>query len=80
MNFGKYHNLEIIEMLAEARKTKNPYKYNEIMNDIESKIIEDSPWIFLSTICTSYAHGNNVKGLKVHPLNVVKFNDIWIEE
>ncbi|WBW99117.1 ABC transporter substrate-binding protein [Oceanirhabdus sp. W0125-5] len=80
MNFGKYHNQEIVQMLEQARKTKNPYKYNELMNDIESKIIDDSPWIFLSTICSSYTHGNNIKGLKVHPLNVVKFNDIWIED
>ncbi|MCM1988638.1 ABC transporter substrate-binding protein [Oceanirhabdus seepicola] len=80
MNFGNYHNQEIVEMLENARKTKNPYKYNEIMNDIESKIIDDSPWIFLSTICTSYACKNNIKGLKVHPLNIIKFDDIWIEE
>ena len=79
MNFGKYHNPKIIEMLEEARKIKNPYKYNEIMNDIESNIIDDSPWIFLSTLCTSYACNNNIKGLKVHPLNIIKFDDIWIE-
>jgi len=80
MNYGKYHNQEILEMLERARKTKNPYKYNELMNDIESKIIDDAPWIFLSTICSSYAIKNNIKGLKVHPLEIVEFNDIWIEE
>ncbi|MCM1988637.1 ABC transporter substrate-binding protein [Oceanirhabdus seepicola] len=80
MNYGKYHNQQILEMLEEARKTKNPYKYNELMNDIESRIIDDAPWIFLSTICSSYAIKKNIKGLKVHPLEIVEFNDIWIEE
>lgn len=79
MNYSKYHNGEIVEMLEEARKTKNPYKYHEIMNEVESIIVNEAPWVFLSTICTSYAHQNNIKGLKVHPLNIIKYEDIWIE-
>lgn len=79
-NKNKYNNPELMLMLEEAKKTKNPYKYKELICSIQDKIVEDSPWIFISNICTSYSYGKNVKGLRVHPSNMVRLSDVWKEE
>lgn len=78
-NRSRYSNPELMELLTESKKTKNPYKYKEILCKLENKILEDSPWVFLSNICVSYAYKSNLKGLRVHPLNIIKFADLWKE-
>lgn len=78
-NRSKYSNEQVMELLNKAKKTKNPYKYKEILFDIDRAMEEDAPWVSLSNICSTYTFGKNVKGLKVHPLNIVKTIDIWKE-
>lgn len=78
-NRSKYNNPELMELLEEARKTRNPYKYRELLCEIEDLIIEDAAWAPLSNICVSYAYKDNIKGLRVHPLNIIKFADMWKE-
>jgi ABC-type transport system substrate-binding protein len=78
-NRSRYNNPELMELLDEAKKTKNPYRYRELLYKIESTIVEDAAWVPLSNICVSYSYSNNVKGLKVHPLNMINFADIWKE-
>lgn len=78
-NRCKYNNPELMPILDEAKKTKNPYKYKELLCKLEDIMIEDASWILLSNICVSYSYRNNVKGLKVHPLNLIKFADVWKE-
>jgi ABC-type transport system substrate-binding protein/methyl-accepting chemotaxis protein len=78
-NRSKYSNEQVMELLNSAKKTKNPYKYKEILYQIDGVVEEDSPWVSLSNICSTYAYSKNIKGLKVHPLNIVKMLDIWRE-
>ena len=66
-----YHNPRLMEMLDTAKKSRNPYKYRELMCNIEKEMVEDAPYIFLSHICVSYACNNKIKGIKVHPLNMI---------
>lgn len=79
LNRNRYDNPEAIELLQKAKQTRNPYIYREQLMELENKIVEDAPWVFLTNICVSYAFKNNVKGVKVHPLNTIKFGDIWKE-
>lgn len=79
LNRNRYDNPEVIELLQKAKQTRNPYIYREQLMELENKIVEDAPWIFLTNICMSYTFKNNVKGVKVHPLSIVKFSDIWKE-
>ncbi|ERI93892.1 methyl-accepting chemotaxis protein signaling domain protein [Clostridiales bacterium oral taxon 876 str. F0540] len=78
-NRSRYNNPKLLELVNEAKKTRNPYKYKEILCKLENMIMEDAAWIPLSNICVSYAYSENVKGLKVHPLNIINFSDIWME-
>ncbi|QGU95621.1 hypothetical protein GOM49_11440 [Clostridium bovifaecis] len=78
-NRGKYNKSSLMKYLNECKKTKNPYKYRDLINNLEKEIIDDSPWILISNICVSYAFQKNVKGLKVHALNQIKLWDIWKE-
>lgn len=78
-NRSKYNNPELMKLLEEAKKTRNPYKYREILCTIENKIMEDAAWVPLSNICVSYTYKDNIKGLRVHPLNIINFTDIWKE-
>ncbi|GLC32067.1 ABC transporter substrate-binding protein [Clostridium omnivorum] len=78
-NRSKYNNPKLMEMLSEAKKTKNPYKYKELLCKLENIMIEDATWVYLSTICTSFACQENVKGLRINPLNLIKYEDMWIE-
>lgn len=78
-NRSKYNNPKLMDMLEEAKKTKNPYKYKELLCKLENMMIEDAAWIYLSTICTSFACQERVKGLRINPLNLIKYDDMWIE-
>lgn len=75
-----YHNSRLMEMLDAAKKSRNPYKYRELMCNIEKEMVEDAPYIFLSHICVSYAHNSKIKGLKVHSLNMINLENIWKED
>lgn len=78
-NRSRYNNPELMELIDLAKKTKNPYKYREYLCKLENTIIEDAAWVPLANICVSYTYGENVKGLKLHPLNIINFPDIWKE-
>lgn len=78
-NRGRYDNPEAIKILDEAKKTRNPYKYREYLCKIENMIMEDAAWIPLSNICVSYTYKDDVKGLRVHPLNKINFDSLWKE-
>ena len=75
-----YHNPRLMEMLDAAKKSKNPYKYRELMCNLEKEMVEDAPYIFLSHICVSYAHNSKIKGIKVHSLNMINLENIWKED
>lgn len=78
-NRGRFHCPEGMKLLDDAKRTKNPYKYRDILCSLEKEVVEEAPMIFLSHICVSYVQGRQVKGLKLHPLNVIKLADIWKE-
>ena len=78
-NRSRLNNPVLLELVEKAKKTKNPYKYREILCKIENIIIEDASWVPISNICTSYTYGENIKGLRVHPLNIINFADVWKE-
>ena len=76
-NRGRYNNPELMKLLEKAKKERNPYIQHEILCSLEKKIIEDAPWVFLSNICTTYVCQDNIKGIKVHPLNILNLSNIW---
>lgn len=79
LNRNRYNNPRLKELLEESKKVKNPYKYKEILSNLENIMLADAPWITLSNICVSYAYSEHMKGLRVHPLNIIKYSDMWKE-
>lgn len=78
-NSGGYYNEELIEQIRELKTIKNPYKFKEKLKHIEDIFMEDCPYIFLAISCFCYAYKENVKGLYMNPLSLIKFQDIWKE-
>lgn len=78
-NRSRYNNPELMVLVEQAKKTRNPYKYRELLCKLENILMEDAAWVPLTTICVSYTFKNDVKGLRVHPLNTITFADIWKE-
>lgn len=78
-NRSRYNNPELMELVEKAKKTRNPYKYRELLCKLENTLMEDAAWVPLANIGVSYTYKNNVKGLRVHPLNIIGFADIWKE-
>ncbi|WP_102401184.1 ABC transporter substrate-binding protein [Haloimpatiens massiliensis] len=78
-NRSRYNNPKLMEMINETKKINNPYKYRAMIEKIEKTIVEDAPYIFLSSICNNYAFGKNVKGLKVTPVSLINLQDVWKE-
>lgn len=76
-NLSKYNNPRLLELLNAAKATRNPYTYNEILYNLDNIIFEDAPYVFLSHISSVYAVAKDVKGLVVHPLNSIKYENIW---
>lgn len=78
-NRSRYNNPELKELVEMAKKARNPYKYREFLCKVDNIIVEDAAWVPLCNICVSYSYRNNIKGLKLHPLNTINFSDIWKE-
>lgn len=76
-NLSKYNNPRLLELLNTAKATKNPYTYNELLYSLDNIITEDAPYVFLSHISSLYAVAKDVKGLVVHPLKSIRFENIW---
>ncbi|MBU5590365.1 hypothetical protein KQI89_01175 [Clostridium sp. MSJ-4] len=78
-NIGGYTNENLIELIEEVKAIKNPYKYREKIAHIEEILKEECPYIFVSVSCNCYATKNNVKGITVTPINLIKLQDVWKE-
>ncbi|WP_392486270.1 ABC transporter substrate-binding protein [Haloimpatiens sp. FM7315] len=75
-NFTHYNNEKVNELLEEAKTILNPEKKFNIYNDIQNMIIEDYPWIFLLHPKMAYISKENLIGIKINPLGIIKYDDI----
>jgi ABC-type transport system substrate-binding protein len=78
-DFTGYNNNDVLEMMNIAKKIINPLKRNKIYEDIQKKIINDSPWLSLYHPQIAVATNAGVLGVRLNPLGIVRFEDIVIE-
>lgn len=78
-NYCKYNNLEVVQMMEEAKNIKNPEKRKEMYCNIQRQIVDDAPWIFLYYLTNNYVIQPQIKGAKMHPIGFYRFDQIWIE-
>ncbi|MBB6214202.1 ABC-type transport system substrate-binding protein [Anaerosolibacter carboniphilus] len=79
-DFTRYHSPEVESLMESAISIKNPIKRQEQYYEIQQKIVEDAPWIFLFHNTNDYVFKPHVKGVKIHPLGFYKLNNMWIDE
>jgi ABC-type transport system substrate-binding protein len=78
-DFSGYNNEDVLEMMNVAKEIINPLKRTKVYEDIQKKIIHDSPWIFLYHPQVAVATNPGVLGARLNPLGIVRFEDIIIE-
>ena len=78
-DFTGYNNEEVLEMMNAAKEIINPLKRIKMYEDIQKKIVNESPWISLYHPQVAVATNAGVLGARLNPLGIVRFEDIVIE-
>ena len=66
-------------MMNSAKEILNPHKRIKLYEEIQNKIVNHSPWIFLYHPQVAVATNAGVLGARLNPLGIVRFEDIVIE-
>jgi oligopeptide transport system substrate-binding protein len=73
-----YYSDHIVDtMIENARSERSSQKRKVIYQNIEEKIVDDAPWVFLSHAVDSYAVNKKIGGFKVDPFGINKFRYFW---
>ena len=72
-----YSNHTVDTMIESARSERSSQKRKVIYQDIEKKVVEDAPWVFLSHAVDTYAVSKKIGGFKVDPFGINKFRYLW---
>jgi ABC-type transport system substrate-binding protein/methyl-accepting chemotaxis protein len=76
-NSSWYANPEVDSSIEAARSERNSKKRCTIYRDVETIIVKDAPWIFLSHGVDTYAVKSNIEGFRVDPFGIVRFRYLW---
>jgi len=77
-NFSKYGNTLVSEKLELARGTVHPEKRMELYREIEKIIFDDAPFIFLYYPQVSIAYRQDMNGINITPLGLLKYEDLLL--
>lgn len=78
-NFCGYNNVEVLNLMNEAKKIINPTKRVELYKKIQNIILEDTPWILLYHPQTVFTYNKRAKNIKINTLNRMRYEDILID-
>lgn len=79
-NFSGYINDMVTQNMNKAKEIINPEKRTELYKDIQKEIVDDAPWIFLYHPQSGVAYRNNVAGIRLSQLGLLKYEDIILED
>lgn len=79
-NFTRYDNSEVTTMMNEAKGIINPVKRVNMYKDIQNKVVNDIPWIFLYHPQMGHICREGVIGTKQSPLGLMRYEDIIMEK
>ena len=74
-----YKNEKVDQLLESARGTANPEVRRRLYKEAMTLIVDDAPWIFLYSEVQVTGVRANVRGMMVHPKEVVISKEAWIE-
>ncbi len=66
-NTPRYKNPEVDKLLDEAVRESDPKKRLALYSDIQKKILDDAPWIFVNSVLQVRAIRKEVKGYALNP-------------
>ncbi len=78
-DFTGYSNEDVLVMMNTAKEIINPLKRIKLYEDIQKKIVHESPWIFLHHPQVAVATNPGVLGARLNPLGILRLEDIVIE-
>lgn len=79
-NFTRYDNSEVTQMMNDAKGIINPVKRMDIYKDIQRKVVNDIPWIFLYHPQMGHIAREGIIGTKQSPLGLMRYEDIIMEK
>lgn len=79
-NFGHYNNPAVNNLMKEGVMTSNPAKRENIYVELQKKIMEDLPNVWLYSDNVSVAYHPYVKGFKLDPLWTKKLYPVSVEK
>ena len=66
-NTSHYRNADVDRLLAEAARTVDHDKRVALYNDIQRRIVDDAPWIFINSVLQVRAVRKEVQGYQLNP-------------
>ena len=66
-NTAHYSNAEVDKLLAEAARTVDHDRRVALYDDIQKRIVDDAPWIFINSVLQARAVRKEVKGYQLNP-------------
>jgi peptide/nickel transport system substrate-binding protein len=79
-NFGHYNNPEVNKLMKEGVQTAEPAKREKIYAELQKKIMEDLPNVWLYSDNVSVAYHPYIKGFKLDPLWTKKLYPVSVEK
>ncbi len=79
-NFSNYKNDTVTHNMNKAKEIINPEKRIEMYRGIQKTIVDDAPWIFLYHPQAGIAFKNNLAGIRLSQLGLLKYEDIILED
>lgn len=79
-NYSNYVNEEVTAEIDRAKEIINPEKRTEMYGKIQRTIVDEAPWIFLYHPQAGIAYRNNLAGIRLSPLGLLKYEDIILED
>lgn len=70
-NRGYYSNPRVDALVAEAGRTGDDDRRQEIYTELQEIIADDAPWLFLFTISLLWGHSDDLEGLEFLPNDLV---------
>lgn len=79
-DFTRYDNSKVTHMMNDAKGVINPVKRMDIYKDIQRKIANNIPWIFLYHPQMGHIAREGIIGTKQSPLGLMRYEDIIMEK
>lgn len=76
MNFTRYNNPQVMELMDRAKEIINPNKKIELYKEIQNAIMEDCPWIPLYHPKNAIVSRKNIAGARINPLGFINYENI----